>query len=416
MKKAILVSYYFPPVNTIAAIRAIKISQCLMNQYDELEVIANSTKYVKSKNLDQKLSKRLRNLQALSVTRKLGLLPKYGFEVEQSLLHRLLGRLSTQIFCSIRIDWSISVILKLVKETKRADLIYITGGPFFTFAILLLCSRRKKAQIVIEYRDLWTQNPRITFTSLMRMLTLVNFEKPILRRADKIITVSDGCRASLLKIDPRLEINVVRNLPSKMEANEWITFNEAQNPLNEYSEFFNICIVGSVYKECTLDKIVTSLSISQLSKICIHYVGATFENLFLDGTNANLVHVVNHGLVPRETAMSFMKNADLLLSLISTKSSSYAGPEITGLMTTKIFDYLLSGTPILNIAPSNCDATYFLTKYGGKSVVSLEADESELINNELGDFISNRKFTRALDSKVNLPTFEEDFESAFSDI
>ncbi|MDC0607877.1 hypothetical protein OAO83_03800 [Amylibacter sp.] len=416
MKKAILVAYYFPPVNTIAAIRAIKLSQCLMDKYGELEVIANSTKYVKSTSLDKTLLRKLPKLKDSYITRKLGLLPKFGFEVKQAPLDRLLGRIFTQIFCSIRIDWSISVILKLLKETKRADMIYITGAPFFTFAIVLLCSSRKKAQIVIEYRDLWTQNPRTSFTSLMRKFTVINFEKPILRRADKIVTVSDGCKASLLKIDPRLEIDVVRNLPSKMEINDWIIFNDAHNPLKNYSDFFNICIVGSVYKECSLDKIVTSLSISVRSKICIHYVGSTFENLFLDRTNANLVNLVNHGLVARETAMSFMKNADLLLSLISNKSSTSAGPEIIGLMTTKIFDYLLSKTPILNIAPLNCDATYFLSKYGGKSVLSLEADDSELINNELWNFISNRQFTCASDSKLNLPTFEEDFESAFLDI
>ena len=413
MKKALLVAYYFPPVNTIAAIRAIKILRCLKQKCNELEVIANSIKFVKKKNIDITLLKNFSNLENVNVTRKTGLLPRFGFEVVQSPIDRLFGRMLAQIFCSIRIDWSISVIIKLLNEIRRADIIYITGAPFFTFTILLLCGRWRKSQIIIEYRDLWTQNPRTSFTPLMRKFTAKYFELPILRRADKIVTVSDGCKASLLKFDPQLKVDIVRNLPSEIEISDWKVFDNACNPLKKFSDYFNVCIVGSVYKECSLDKIVTSLSNSVRSKICVHYVGSTFDNLFLDQANANLIKLVDHGVTPRETAMCFMKNADLLLSLISDKPSTAAGPEITGLMTTKIFDYLLSGSPILNIAPSNSDATYFLSQYGGKFVLSLEADDSHLINKELQNFICNQQYKLARKSKRILPTFEEDFEGAF---
>jgi hypothetical protein len=102
-----------------------------------------------------------------------------------------------------------------------------------------------------------------------------------------------------------------------------------------------------------------------------------------------------------------MLDADLLLSLIHTDRVS-SDPAVTGHMSTKIYDYFLSGNPILNIGPVNADVNRLAAEIGHAGFHSLPADDTAGIAHLLEDAV-NRRLTCCDPLSVRLPLFEAVF-------
>jgi hypothetical protein len=97
----------------------------------------------------------------------------------------------------------------------------------------------------------------------------------------------------------------------------------------------------------------------------------------------------------------------LLLSLIHTDRAS-SDPAVTGHMSTKIYDYFLSGNPVLNIGPVNADVNRLAAEIGHLGFHSLPADDTPAIARVLEDAV-NRRLSHTPPLSVQLPLFEHAF-------
>ena len=113
-------------------------------------------------------------------------------------------------------------------------------------------------------------------------------------------------------------------------------------------------------------------------------------------------------------AISFVKRADLLLSLVSDRPSSKQAP-FYGPMTTKVFDYFLSGKPIVNIGPPGAELNLFAKRIGYTEFYSFEYRQdyelAEFILKVLRDLANFRKRTVC----VEMPEFSNSFELILSE-
>jgi hypothetical protein len=101
-----------------------------------------------------------------------------------------------------------------------------------------------------------------------------------------------------------------------------------------------------------------------------------------------------------------MLDADLLLSLIHTDRVS-SDPAVTGHMSTKIYDYFLSGVPILNIGPVNAEVNQLAAEIGYRAFDSLPADDTAAIGRTIEQLVSAGRLRPREPFSVSLPRFDD---------
>ena len=85
-----------------------------------------------------------------------------------------------------------------------------------------------------------------------------------------------------------------------------------------------------------------------------------------------------------------------------------SNPALSGLMTTKIFDYFLSNKPILNISPKGSDIENFSKKINYNLFYSFNANETNKIKSFLLKQMSgSQNFPSNI---VDIPSFNNRFK------
>jgi hypothetical protein len=182
----------------------------------------------------------------------------------------------------------------------------------------------------------------------------------------------------------------------------------------------NIVLTGTIYMECTCKILIIALKLMPpvlRSRVRIHYFGASAKLIEGDFNDAGLrEYFLDYGYVSKSVAIAAVKSADVLLSLVYDKENSRDSSAVLGLMTTKVFDYLLSGKPIINIGPLLSDVC----------ILARESDYSEFHNfdlnqtNELSQFMATAlcdldKFRQRV-SFAKLPDFSINFTQIIKDV
>jgi len=418
---AVLVSQYFPPFNSVASQRAMRMAATLLNKFETVYVVTLPTDDLPVEFLDPEFGKELINDPRLQLVTAVPIFTGYGFVKKTKFFHRLIGVLLTRLLCSSGIDWLPSLRGALLNIITKANvkLIITTGGPFVPFYTVTMLAGKNKIPSIVDYRDLWSQNPRAPYPGFARYLIRHTLEKYVNKRADLITTVSEGCAKSILDIQSAARVEILLNLPDKSYKEKF-----SKPPLCSMSTEFdkkrlNIVLAGSVYQECTCRLLVQAIKLlpkEWRDQVILHYYGSTsniVENDFrIQGMSDNLI---DHGFVNKMESINAVKRADLLVSLVFDRSNSNRS-SVNGLMTTKVFDYFLSGKPIINIGPPGADLNLFAQRVGYTEFHSFESiavDElSEFLLNALRDLTNFRK----RNVHVEMPDFSESFESILRNV
>jgi hypothetical protein len=178
-----------------------------------------------------------------------------------------------------------------------------------------------------------------------------------------------------------------------------------------------VVFAGQVYGNCTFApflKAIAGLPGTLTNQMEFHYYGdashvarTEFEQYGHSGM------LTDHGKVSKDDSLRAMLGADLLLSLIHTDRVS-PDPAVTGHMSTKIYDYFLSGNPILNIGPVNAEVNRVAAEIGHAGFHSLPADDTAGIAHVIEDAV-NRRLTHSDPLSVQLPLFEAVFSSVLDE-
>lgn len=219
------------------------------------------------------------------------------------------------------------------------DLIISSYGPPAAHCIAWQAKRLFGCYWLADYRDLWVENacyPGIwPFTFLEKQL-----ERRLLRLADSITTVSEPYCDHLRKKFPHAAVHCIEN---GYDEKQW---EEVEgNSFADHPVCFRIVYTGSLYlRNQDPGPLFSVLQELDKSSFELLFYGSSLEGLetLIEsyGLSSN-VRVM--GYVPHRDAMRLQRSADALLFLENPK------PQIEGVLTGKLFEYLASGTPILAV-------------------------------------------------------------------
>ncbi len=245
-------------------------------------------------------------------------------------------------------DLWVSPALAALSGHKAWDIVISTAPPFSIHR--LACRIKKKGlakRWIMDYRDLIVGSPvtkgLFPFTALERWL-----ERRYINFADAVTTVSDGLANSLQERYPRARVNVVANgyEPRDIEA-------LSNEPAYPDDQLFRMVYLGNIYSKKRDPKPLFQAicQISQdpfysllLSKLQVWFYGPEM------GDVPSLIRefkveqwVKLGGAVRRTDALRIQRDANALLFL------SWSDPEVDGIVTGKLFEYLAAGTPVVAI-------------------------------------------------------------------
>ncbi len=416
MKDSIVfVSYIFPPYNSIAAQRSVKLVEFYLQHFKIVYVLKLADKDIPKKKIDRQYN----NLYTDNPRVKIIDVPlkSFGYEDPQkaSLPGKLISGFLTRTLCSNGYFW-LSPLRQTIEQIVMGyniSLIFVTGPPFLPFVVAKKIKEKFNIPYIIDYRDLWTTNPRTPSFGIARKIIGNWFEKKILSNAKAVLTVSNGCAKSLTTFSTvaQLPIHVIMNIPDK-----------------KYNDFFlqdfslpvknnNLCLLvltGSIYPNCTfwpiLD-VVSSMTSSEKKSFVFCYCGPSSALVKKEFELYGLAtQLIDRGMLTKDEAIKELYQADVLVSLIDDGKRKF-DDTIAGLMTTKIFDYFLSGKKILNIGPKVSDINTFANEIKYTNYISFEAGDREGIKNFLFGCLENRKNDELQNKELRMPFFENYHET-----
>jgi hypothetical protein len=255
-----------------------------------------------------------------------------------------------------------------------------------------------KAIWIADFRDLWSKN-HLNDKGIFQIIINKIRERECIKYADILTTVS-GPLASILKYDyPFKNVHVI---PNGYDPEDYSGFGE----LNNYpvSRAFPVIIsyTGMIY-ENKRDPTPLLIAINNLidagliekNQIMVNFYGPS--KLILEKI-INLGDYNRHGCigiydqVERYKSILIQKKSDILLLLEWSDKSS------RGVLTGKLFEYLVSGRPILGVGVHPDSEAGTLIKKTDAGFVSETISD---IENFLIDYIKNKSF------KLFNPNIEE---------
>ncbi len=343
--RILLVSFFFPPSNTIGAVRAGKLARELIAHGHEIRILT-----VRDHNLPEGL--RLEVPEEL-VHRTAW--PKYKSAPAKLLLKQkrryesgnfYLPPLASLITPDAQVLWYPLAVSKGKHLLAKwpADLIYASAMPFTGLIVANRLSKITKAPWVAELRDLWTDNHHIRRPSFRQKFE-TGLELRTLSRARALVTVSEPLAATLRK----KYTQPVATILNGYDPQDFPATRRDDRP-----DSLTIAYTGFVYRDrqdpTPLFKAIRLLG-SEASHVRVRFVGRAFPEVADQARRADVTQQVDiEPAVPFHESAALQRNADILLLLLWNERAE------TGVFTGKLFEYLGARRPILAVGTGTCVA------------------------------------------------------------
>jgi len=230
-------------------------------------------------------------------------------------------------------------------EEKNIDVIYSVAQPYLSLIVGVALKRLTGKPLVIDFRDEWTTNPfirNINWNHEQSLLTK-QFEKHVLKNADAVISVRDEIISTLNRISGGQHPSKFHSIPNGFDPLDF----EHLRPIPPKKQF-TMGYMGSIYgiRLATANLFYKSLNTAiHNNKILSNQI-----KLLLIGTlpkipYTNVTRIASRtGFVNHHTALTYAASCDLLLLFIDPREGNQ-------IVTSKIYEYINLGKPILAIVP-----------------------------------------------------------------
>jgi glycosyltransferase involved in cell wall biosynthesis len=234
---------------------------------------------------------------------------------------------------------------KIIRQ-ENIDVIYVTAPIWTSLLVGYLLKRKTGKPLVVDFRDPWTINPyKKTLTKVHSRIE--NYlERKVLTSADYVITVSQPYRRRLIEKYPFLE-NKCEVIMNGFDPDDFKDLK--RQPLQGK---FRILYTGSLYGLRTpkhflfaLQKLVQEKPHLK-EKIEVKFIGNYGKEAPAIVDKLELNNIVQFfGYMPHEKCLDLMVNSHILLLIVASE-----GNKTAGIVTGKLFEYLVSGRPVLALA------------------------------------------------------------------
>ncbi|GEM_PF-4291914 len=389
-KTVVLVARAFAPVKAIAVERVSKIARSFSQEGWKVIVVTIDQSDIKQEFFDDSRMEFIQrhNIEVIRTRYRLKdtfYLYKSSGSFKSYAL-KAVGRVAFSLGFDNSIGWIVDLTRKLqeITDERKIDLIVSSGSPFVSFYATYKVAKSKKIPYVLDFRDLWYAQPH-SRRNFIQNFMIKCAEKMFMDSAALVTTVSDGCRIKLGENTTTKQINVLYNLPDLEYIDEIVNLESdaLSADIGIDNSFFNLVYTGTLYEGRDLTSIAAAICLldPQLRKnLRVHYFGSRGDVAIDNFQNYNLEHlVVVHGNVPKKTALLSLYQADLLISVIHNDIISQ-DESVRGIVTTKIFDYIIINKPVINVAPQDSEIRDLLQKIDSELVRSCSSDELEQIS------------------------------------
>jgi len=378
VKRILVISYAYPPANSVASQRISKFTKYLYQWGWEPHVITISSRKSLLNDLPYEIPKKL-----IHVTKKLDFdrisayiyrrgeilgtsqaSPKVDLNFARRILEFVRETGQKIIIPDGKIGWYPYVLDKgreIIPEIKPS-VILASGGPYTGLMAAARLSKMFNLSWVADLRDLWADNHTV---KKLFPFSIINesLERRTLSSASKIITVSEPLADILRNKYGNSRVEVVYN---GYEEDDFITAYKAKSVLKRNKADFRklrISYFGMLYRHQNPKSLFMALKKIKDGKgsvpIELHFYGPEYPGSFFDlVTKFNVRDIVfYHGQVPYQKSLSAQVDSDLLLLLLWDEE------RVKGILTGKLFEYIAANRAILAVGPETDSAGEFVKKY-----------------------------------------------------
>jgi glycosyltransferase involved in cell wall biosynthesis len=369
MKSALIISYFFPPTGGAGVQRTVKFVKYLRDYGWQPVVltVSNPSVPVFDASLQQDIDDRLeiirtRTLEPDYKTKNSVSASSQGAARQRSPAAILKSAIRSLANVVLQPDpqvlWLPTAVKAGIRLAKREDIsvIFVSAPPFSSLLIAALVSKYSGKPLVVDYRDEWDISNEVWENKMGGRFTqwLQQYMQAfVLRRASHVVATTLLSQSALA--------NKVRQLG--LSASVSCVYNGfdqadlralAETPRNAAGARLVITYVGTLWNLTSIGPIVKALlalhaqSPALAAEIELRVVGRKTQEQqeLLEQLRDSNVALVVHDYVSHKEAIGFMKDADVLLLLLSDL------PVAARVMPGKTFEYLATGNHILAIAPA----------------------------------------------------------------
>lgn len=270
---------------------------------------------------------------------------------------------------------SVKYLSKYLKNNP-VDLIVSTGPPHSAHLIALKLNKKLGVRWIADFRDPWTNIDFYHDLKLSRWADKVHhsMEKRVLKNADSVVVISRGMKNDFSSIHHRkydvipngYDLEDINKIEAKPSADKKFvlahigSLNKDRNPVNLWQA------IGELVKEN--EEFARYLEIKNVGKIDIKAI----ESVKKFGIEQYLKRI---DYLSHQKVIAQQQSSTLLLLLVNRT------PNAKLIVTGKIFEYLISGRPILCIGPTDGDAASIVNETNCGNVFAF--DEVNMLKNYL---------------------------------
>lgn len=265
----------------------------------------------------------------------------------------------------IYVGWIPMALRKGMEILNKDDIdVIYASSPSESSAIVGAILKKKTGKpLVVDMRDAWTLNPFSTSypTPLHKRIDRY-MEKRVLESCDQLITVTNSIKEDYLAIYPWLEekTTVIRH---GFDADD---FPGNCKPFDKFTITYTGAFYGIRYPELFLAGLQKALDENRIPRddINVMFVGSKRKELSKMVEHFALDDVIAcTSRVPHKEAVEYTCKSHLLLLVEPTNS-----------VTSKIYDYLATGNPILGIVPQG-ELEQLIRRYSDNSYITQDVDK-----------------------------------------
>jgi glycosyltransferase involved in cell wall biosynthesis len=370
----LIITYYWPPSGGPAVQRWLTFSNLLAEKGIKLFILTVEEESANYPAIDYSLESRVSPLVKVYKTKTSeifwlykkfigkGKAPSAGFanESKPGLLQNLARFIRGNFFIpDPRKSWNKYALQKAreIIGSENINIIITAGPPHSTHLIGLELQKEFGLKWIADFHDAWTDvwyYDKLMHTALAAAIDK-SLEKKVLEKADKVLTVGKLLKSTLEAKSSKINNSKIEVISMGYDEKEFIM---ASTPPGDA---FVITYTGTIddsYEPTVFFRALNSIKNKHADiTYKLRFVGILAEGVLKQvkglGLQDNLEEI---GYVPHERSIEFLLNSTVLL-LVSPKVKS---EEI--IIPGKIYEYLASGKPIINIGSLKCDSGRIITE------------------------------------------------------
>ena len=392
------IAYYFPPMGLSGVQRTVKFAKYLPDYGWKPHILTYTPNsfYAFDETLNEDFNGReieiFRTFPKKLKVQKTTKLPSYAIQK--------VGRALLQVVYQpdSKIKWkkpALELASEIIRDNK-IDAIMATAPPFTDFLIARELSKKHDIPFIVDYRDMWVDNPFHFYATPFHKNLAIKMEEEILKHANQIIVITRQAKETLLRRYKFISHNDITIIPHGYDPEDFATFtNTRPDPAK-----FTITHSGVFQDDRSPKFFLKALSqfISK-NKDAGDRIEARFIGVMRKGHQKMIKkyglinNVVTTGYVSHKDAVRHLMESDVLWMMLND----------TVRTPGKLYEYFGAGKPMLICSP---DGTIRKTAMDSKAAICVDPQDVTSIEASIQSLYSLWK-------NKTLPVPSEEFTSQF---